>query len=417
MKSILLKSSLTRIILFIFLFFLAAGCNTSQQKARERPNPLLLISFDGFRYDYLSKTDTPNFDEFIAQGVQAEGLIPVFPSKTFPNHYTIVTGLYPENSGLIGNTMYDTTWGEWYRIRDREAVENEKWYDGEPIWNTAEKQGLKTGTMFWVGSEAPIQNMRPTLWKYFDGSMPFNARIDTVVKWLSAPGEERVYFATLYFEHVDKMGHRYGADSDSVTAAIEESDRLLKYLKGQMQQAGLWDKTNILVVSDHGMINQSADRIIELDAIIDLNDLNRIIWSPVTMLQPKQRRREAVYQALKKQANHYRVFKKENLPERYRLKNHPRVFDLIMVADAGYTILRKEYKATFIESLPAAMHGYDPAAKEMQGIFMARGPAFKKSQTVGTFQNIHLYGLMAHILGLDPATNNGSLDSVKVMLK
>lgn len=393
------------------------GCTSHRQKASERPNPLLLISFDGFRYDYLSKAETPNFDEFIAQGVQAEGLIPVFPSKTFPNHYSIVTGLYPENSGLIGNTMYDSSLGKWYRISDRNAVENEKWYNGEPIWNTVEKQGLKAGTMFWVGSEAPVQQMRPTHWKYYDSSMPFKARIDTVVQWLSAPDEKRVDFATLYFEHVDKMGHRYGTDSDSVKAAIKESDHLLGYLKSQMQQAGLWDKTNILIVSDHGMINQTADKVIELDRIIDPDDANRIIWSPVTLIQPKAGRENEIYQSLKQQAQHYRVFKKENLPDRYHLRNNPRVFDILVVADAGYTILSRDHKAEFIESLPAAMHGYDPAAKEMQAIFMARGPAIKKNQTIGTFQNIHLYGLMAHLLQLEPAPNDGTLDSVKVMLK
>src|SRR5699024_771506 len=158
---------LTALVVFIGL----TGCQTSTDD-EQSPNKLLLISFDGFRYDYLDKTDTPHFDRFAAEGVQAEGLIPVFPSKTFAHHYAIATGLYPENSGFVGNTMYDPKWDAWYRIRDREAVEDGKWYGGEPIWNTLEKQGIRTGTMFWVGSEADIQDMHPTHWKTFDDTMP-----------------------------------------------------------------------------------------------------------------------------------------------------------------------------------------------------------------------------------------------------
>lgn len=393
------------------------GCGNQPSQLQSNPNPLLLISFDGFRYDYLDKVGTPHFDSLAVSGVQSEGLIPVVPSKTFPNHYSIVTGLYPENSGIVGNTMYDPKWGEWYRINDRSAVENGKWYEGEPIWNTLEKQGLKTGTMFWVGSEADIQGRYPTYWKPYDGSMPFKARIDTVVKWLSYPDSRAVNFATLYFEHVDSQGHAYGADSDSVKQAVRESDQLLGYLKNQLRQKRLWDKMNIIILSDHGMTDLSADKIIRLDEIINMENVERIVWNPITMIWPKADSKQQVYQSLKENEYHYKVFKKEELPERYRLKNHRRVADIVMVADLGYTILDQANEDRFRESLPQGTHGYDNNQKAMQAFFLGRGPAFKEGANVSTFQNIHIYELMNHLMEAKPATNDGSLDSMRVLLK
>jgi predicted AlkP superfamily pyrophosphatase or phosphodiesterase len=390
-----------------------AGCNNEQQT---NPQKTLLISFDGFGHDYLQKTDTPNFDSLVTGGVQAEGLIPVFPSKTFPNHYSIATGLYPENTGFVGNTMYDPKWDEWYRIRDREAVEDGKWYGGEPIWNTLEKQGIRTGTMFWVGSEADIQGMYPTYWKIYDENMPGRARVDTVVKWMSGAEEKAVDFATLYFSDVDTKGHRYGTDSDSVKNAIHRADRLIGYLKQQMQQNNLWPNTNIIIVSDHGMVDQSAGKTIRLDNIIDMDDTERIIWGPMTMIQPKEDRVNEVYQALKSREKNYRVYRKEELPERYHL-NHRRVADIVMIADLGYTILDEEYEQEFLESLPRATHGYDNNEKAMQAFFVAHGPAFKEGAQVKPFQNIHIYELINHLMGTEPADNDGSLDSVKVLLR
>lgn len=404
-----------RFLVYIVLVLSFVGCK-DRQSSQDRQEKLLLISFDGFRHDYLNKVPTPNFDTLAANGTIAEGLIPVFPSKTFPNHYAIATGLYPENSGFVGNTMYDPKWDEWYRIRDRNAVEDGKWYGGEPIWNTLEKQGVRTGTMFWVGSEADIQGMYPTHWKRFDDTMPFKARVDTVVQWLSAPDSKAVDFGTLYFEHVDAMGHNYGTNSDSLKAAIQTADQIIGYLKQQLRKVDLWKQTNILIVSDHGMVDLSAEKIIELDAIVSMDNIQRTIWGPLTMVQPKKGKEEEVYGALKENEDHYRVYYKEEIPERYHLKNHRRVSDIIIIADLGYTILNSEYKPRFLDQLPRATHGFDPSNKEMQAFFLAYGPAFKKGKKVKVFSNVHLYELMNYLLGIQPAPNDGSIDSVRVML-
>lgn len=407
-------------ILFACVAIATINFSCSSEEAQDRhPNQLLLISFDGFRYDYLEFTDTPNFDSLVAGGVRSKGMIPVFPSKTFPNHYSIATGLYPEHTGLVGNTMYDPQFEQWYRLSDRDAVEDPRWYGGEPIWNTAEKQGLRAGTMFWVGSEAPIQNIRPTYWKVYDESMSYEARIDTVVKWLSYPEGKSVDFATLYFEMVDAVGHRYSLQSDTLNATIRRADQLLGYLKQELRVAGEWEATNLLIVSDHGMTNLSAERTIMLDDIIDMEDVERISWNPATMIQPKEGKTNEMCRALKEQQseNHYRVYRKEELPERFHLKNHRRVPELIVVADLGYTLLNEGYRDRFLKGLPAGTHGYDNAEKEMQALFIGSGPAFKQGVEFSSFQNIHIYELMTHLLDIEPAPNDGSLDSVRTILK
>lgn len=399
----------------IFLIF-SFGCTQSNHPV-ERPNRLLLISFDGFRHDYFSQAEMPNFIAFAAGGVKAEGLIPVFPTKTFPNHYSIATGLYPQNSGLVGNTMYDPEFDEWYRISDRDAVQDARWYDGEPIWNTAEKQGLRAGTMFWIGSEAAIQNMRPAYWKKYDGSMTGSARIDTVVKWLSYPDEKRVDFATLYFSGIDHAGHRYGPESDSLKAALQRADSLLGYLRSQLQQKNLWNQTNVLVVSDHGMTPLGEGKLILLDAIIDLTQLERVTWGAISMIEPKEGKLDVVYNQLKESAVYYDVYKKDDFPERYHLKNNHRVPSIVLVPDLGYMVIKQQDKQRFVEHLPAGMHGYDNNEKAIQGIFLTRGPAFREGAKTASFQNIHLYELMSYLMEIEPAPNDGSLDSVKVMLK
>lgn len=404
-----------KILLLVLLILPFVGCNTETDEPKAEK--VLLLSFDGFRYDYLSKTDTPNFDQLVETGVSSEGLIPIFPSKTFPNYYAIATGLYPEKSGFIGNSMYDLTMDASFTMSDRDQVENPRWYGGEPIWNTVEKANKNAGTMFWVGSEAPIQNMRPTHWKTYDGSMPDSARIDTVVKWLNYGNEEEVDLATVYFSFVDTQGHRYGTDSEEVKAAIKRADDLMGYLMEKMEENELTSKTNMLIVSDHGMADVSKERIVVLDDMIDPDDVEIIEYSPSVMMNAKQGKLEEVYESLKENEEHYKVYKKEDIPDRYHLKNHHRVPELLMVADVGYTINTQEYFESREDYPSGGAHGFDNQAKEMHALFVANGPDLKQDFEMKAFENVHLYSLMAHLLQVTPVQTDGSLDSVNVMLQ
>ncbi len=401
-------------LFYFLLLFTLTGC-VQQQAGTD--NKVLLISFDGFRYDYLSKAPTPNFDKLAEQGVLSDGLIPIFPSKTFPNHYAIATGLYPENNGFVGNSMYDPEMDAYFAIRDRDAVENPDWYEGEPIWNTVEKAGKKAGTMFWVGSEAPIQNMRPSHWKIFDDSVPDSARIDTVLKWMSAGSGNDVDFATLYYSFVDTQGHRFGPNSPRVKEAIQRADDLMGYILEELERLKLANQTNIIVVSDHGMSEISRERIVVLDDYINPDLLQIISTSPALMANVKDDKLEEVYQALKENEENFRVYKKEDIPERFHLKNHRRILDLLLLADLGYTINTK----SFFEARPnypsGGTHGFDNKEQEMYGLFIASGPGFKENYQARSFENIHIYSLMAHLMGIEPAQNDGNIDSVSVFLK
>ncbi len=383
----------------------------------QKDHQLILISFDGFRADYLSKAETPNFDMLVSEGVISEGLIPVFPTKTFPNHYAIATGLYPENNGVIANNMYDPVMDARYRISDRAAVENPEWYEGEPIWNTVEKQGKKAGTMFWVGSEAPIQDMRPSYWKPYDGDVPDSARIDSVLKWMTYPEEKRIDFGTLYFSFLDDAGHWYGPDSEEVIEAIQRADSLIGYLVNELKVKGLWGNTNIMIVSDHGMSSLSKDRLIILDDLIKVEDVDIISYSPAVQMNVKEGKFDEVYSSLKANESHYNVYKREDIPDRYRLKNHRRVSQILMVADRGYTINTRAYVNSRSNYPSGGTHGFDNNDPEMHAIFIGAGPDFRKGLKVEAFENIHLYELMAWLLNVEPSHNDGDLEKVFGMLK
>lgn len=402
-----------RVLLILGLTF-SIGCSSP---SAQKSNKLLLISFDGFRADYLSKTETPNFDLLAKYGVLGEGLIPIYPSKTFPNHYAIATGLYPENNGFIANRMFDEELGLSFSMGDREQVENPDWWQGEPIWNTVEKAGKKAGTMFWVGSEAPVQDIRPTFWKSYEGRMPNEDRIDSVLIWMTLGNNKEIDFGTLYFSFVDSQGHRHGTESEEVIEAIQQADELVGYLMDELKAKKLLDQTNIIIVSDHGMMDVSKERLIILDDFINIEDVEIIEGSPSLMMNVKDGKLEEVYSSLKRKENHFKVFKKQDIPARFHIKNNPRTPDLLLVVDLAYTINTRDFIEGRGNYPSGGAHGFDNAEEEMWALFIANGPRFKEGFVMKPFENIHIYELMTNLLEIEPAQTDGSLDSVSIMLK
>lgn len=403
-----LRTSLL-LILVSFGFFLS-GCDNSNYSSPNEQK-VLLISIDGFMNEYLDRNETPNLDYIIANGVKAEYLEPVFPTKTFPNHWSQVTGLLVENHGIISNSFPDDSLGGRFSYGPPEDSPNdERWWGGEPIWVTAETQGKTAATMFWPGSEASINGVRPTRWVDYDGSLDNYARVDSVITWLDSAGNTDADFATLYFSHVDSRGHRYGPNSPEVDEAVVEADNLIGYLLEQMDEKGLTGQLNVLIVSDHGMAELSEDKIIFLDELIGLDDVSVIDWNPVAMLQPAEGRKEAVYNALKENEENYRVFYREEMPEKYGFRDHYRIPEIIMIADVSYTITSRSFYES--RGIIAGTHGYDHTTPEMATIFYAAGPAFKSGEIVPAFSALHLYELMAKVLEIDPAPNDGSLEEV-----
>ena len=379
---------------------------------------VILISLDGFRWDYLSKTDTPNLDILVENGVISESLIPVFPSKTFPNHLSIVTGCYPENHGILSNNMYDQEWdAEYYIGENSDPVKDGRWYDAEPIWVTAEKQGKLTGTYFWPGSEAEINGTRPSYYGVYDGDISREDRVQKILEWIDLPKQSRPVFMTLYFSDVDSWGHNIGPDAIGMNSIIEEIDESIGLLVSGLNKREILDNINIIITSDHGMAGLSRDRVIFLDDYININDVRMVDWSPVAMILPEDDSIVSTYSALYDAHPQMSVFKKEDVPARLHFNNHRRIPPIICIAADGWSISDRDYFDENPYSFTGGTHGYEPINKSMHGIFIASGPGLKGGLTIDSFSSIHIYEVIAHILDIDTPENDASFDSISVMLK
>ncbi|PKV75424.1 alkaline phosphatase family protein [Pontibacter ramchanderi] len=364
---------------------------------QEKPY-VILISADGFRYDYADKYDAQFLKSIRAQGVQAESMLPAFPSKTFPNHYSIVTGLYPASHGLINNYFYDPQRKEHYTMRDRSKVEDGSWYGGTPLWVLAEQQQMVAASFFWVGSEAPIQGILPTYHYQYSEVMSFERRLQTVVDWLNLPDEKRPHLITFYLPEVDHAGHRYGPDAPQTKQAVLELDKQMQMLTEVVAKTGL--PVNFVFVSDHGMLGVDTQNTLPLPAAIDTAQFMVSGGGMVVELHAKDKKAvRPTYRKLKKEAKDYEVYTRKKLPKHlhYGTKDdkYGRVGDILLLSDAP--------KVFHFSSRPPSpgQHGYDATkVKEMHAVFYAWGPAFKQGLKVGSFENVDVYPLIAEILGL-----------------
>jgi predicted AlkP superfamily pyrophosphatase or phosphodiesterase len=401
----------------IALAILVAACRPASV-APERPI-VILVSIDGFRWDYLDRYEAPHMRALAAKGVRAEGLIPQFPSKTFPNHYTIVTGLRLANHGIVSNNMRDAAIPGEFSMSNRDVLADPRWWSGEPIWNTAEKQGLVAASMFWPGSETAIGGRQATYWTPFDDELPHEARVQRLLSWLKLPEGQRPSFLTLYYSDVDSSGHDEGPESEAVRQAIRAVDASIGHLVRGVESIDLHDRVNYILVSDHGMAQLSRDRMIVLDDFIDVADADVVDWSPVLGLSPRDGDVNRLYAALRDKHPHLKVYRREELPAEYGLASHPRLPAVIGIADDGWYITSKREMARWgpNRDAPGGTHGYDGRAKSMHGLFVASGPRFRSGLVVKPFENVHIYELMCAVLGLTPAQNDGDPAVTRDMLR
>jgi predicted AlkP superfamily pyrophosphatase or phosphodiesterase len=397
------------------LALVLAGCANLGGPPGARPKPaaqrvpLILISIDGFRADYLDRGQTPTLSAMAREGVRARAMRPSFPSVTFPNHYTLVTGRRPDAHGIVANTMEDPVLGR-FRIRDPAAVTDRRWWDDStPLWVTAKQQGLRTATMFWPGSEAAIQGVRPDEFRKFEYGLPAATRVDTVLGWLDQPVETRPDFVTLYFEAVDSAGHEHGPDSPEVAEALRATDAALLRLRKGLQARGV--NANIVVVSDHGMA--AANTQILLDDIVDVAKIRTVTEGAYTGIQPGPGFDAAVEAGLLKRAPHHQCWRKEKLPARFGFGRHRRVPAIICLTDPGWTLATKARSS----NPDKGEHGHDPAHPSMEALFVASGPAFRRGVTVPAFDNVDVYPLTARVLGVRPEPNDGDLNELRRALR
>ncbi len=408
------KTIITILVSFALIVLLQ---DIIQHKKRSKPvaaRPyVVMLSMDGFRWDYQDKAPTPTLDSITKYGVKATGLQPSFPSKTFPNHYTIATGLYPGNHGLISNSFYAPDLKKYYSIGDRSKVENGDFYGGEPIWVTAESQRLKTGSYFWVGSEAPIKGYQPTYWKKYEHTFPYYQRVDSIISWLSKPYNERPKLVTWYLDETDGTGHKFGPDSPEIVQSVAHLDNVIAYFFNKVKTLEIKDSLNFIVVSDHGMQAIDTNDVVYLDQYIKPQWLDTLLGSnPFLLLYPKKHYADSIVKNLS-QVQGIHAWAKKDIPERFHLKQSIRIPEVIVVADSSWGVyLHKHNKVP-----SGGTHGFDNTISDMNGIFYAIGPNFKQGFNAGQLYNTDIYNLIAHILKLKPAPNDGKPERIFKVLR
>lgn len=385
--------------LFLVLFSILAP---AVAQAADKP-VTILISIDGFRPDYLDRKITPNMSALKKQGTFAS-MRPSFPTKTFPNHYTLVTGLRPDHHGISGNSMIDPARpGQMFTLGDAKQSLDPFWWDeAEPIWVTAEKQGIRTATAFWPGSEVLIHEKRPQDWLRYDENVGDDQRVNQVLDWLRRPAAIRPKLVTMYFDIVDTKGHRFGIDSKEVNEAIAEVDAHIGALVDGVKAQGI--KANYVIVADHGMAPQDASRVIQLETLIDKASYIAVETGPYAAIEPVTGTDNRVYDALLKPQEHMQCMKKEDVPERLHWGTNPRVAAIICLAEPGWVIL----SGTPQYPVAGGNHGWDNDYAEMNALFLAVGPNIAAGKTLPTFDNVDVYPLVAALSGVKPLAFDGT---------
>eukprot|EP00026_Physarum_polycephalum_P004248 Phypoly_transcript_04265.p1 GENE.Phypoly_transcript_04265~~Phypoly_transcript_04265.p1 ORF type:complete len:454 (+),score=51.76 Phypoly_transcript_04265:712-2073(+) len=407
-------------IIVSFILVVASGILTGVLYVVLRKDPIpasiiptvILISLDGFRWDYLDmyKEQTPFMNQLRGEGTYS-AFQPCFVTKTFPNHYSIVTGLYPESHGIIANTFYDPTFNATFRI-DTSAVTEARWWGGEPLWVSVQNNGLRSGIYFWPGSEAPIMGVLPTYFKQYNYNTPMNDRVQGVIQWLDMPDAERPNFIALYMEVVDSAGHAYGPNSTEVGAAAKTVDDAIGQLFAHLGATGKFNSTNIVIVSDHGMASLSSERVVFIDDCVNLSKIAIIDMSPNCYIIPNNASEtQEIMQDLEKcksmQYPNITSYLREDVPERLFYNTSLRITPILVVADLGWSItLRRGYNPSDFDN--RGNHGYDNKNSDMYGIFLAHGPNIKSGVPLGLVSNLDVYNFVTHLLQTPAAPNNGS---------
>ena len=389
-------------VAFATLVVSSVSCAAPTTRAsRARESYVVLLSFDGFAAEFLARATLPNFQRLAARGVEAEALVPAFPSKTFANHYTMATGLYPGHHGIVGSQFYDPNLHAWFRGA---AVGDGSWFGGEPIWVTAAKNGVRSATFFWTGSEAEIEGHRPTYYRVYDPNVADSTKVDQVAAWLRLPNDQRPRLIMVYFPEVDAAAHNTGPHSAATDVAVSAADRTLGRMLDSLDARSKELSIELVVVSDHGMAEVPREHVIFLDDVANLDSVlfrneraTASIWSVgrAAIL-------DTVYARLQRRLEHARVYRRAELPARWHTAGNPRFGDLLIVADAGYALATRQ-PATPI--LPGE-HGYDPADATMRGIFLAAGTRFPVGRRLPALDNVVIYGLLAELLQLPPASGS-----------
>lgn len=411
-------------ISFLTVFALALQAQDTIQKVipnryngiEQQQKPyVILISIDAFRWDLADKYQAKNLIKLRESGVQAAYLKPSYPSLTFPNHYSIVTGLYPSHHGVVDNTFYDKKRDVIYKKSDKLMAVDSSWYGGKPLWVLAEQQKMLSAVFYWPGSEISMDGIRPTYYYNYDEIIPIERRLNIVKDWLRLPGEKRPHFIALYFPQVDKAAHNYSADSEQTKAAVQLIDEAIGKIIESANATGL--PINFIVLSDHGMTKIDQDNTIPLPSVIDLKQFK--VPTGTALLHLYANKKEYIkptFEALKSTAKEYDVYLSKQIPKawHYRRKEdkYNRIGDILLVPH-----LPKVF-SIYNAKPDMGQHGFDPAISDMHASFYAFGPQIKNGLKIKAFENVNVYPLIAEILGLSYTEKiDGKLKVLRPILK
>jgi predicted AlkP superfamily pyrophosphatase or phosphodiesterase len=402
-------------ILFVVALWLAAACAPMAPRERtpSAPGIVVLVSVDGLPADLLGTGVMPTLEALAAEGVRAEWMNPSFPTLTFPNHYTLVTGLRPDHHGIVHNNMLDPSLGRF--VSKEDSAHDGRWWGGEPIWVTLQKQGGIAGTMFWPGSRAQIAGQRPRYSRAFDKTLTADARVDQLLAWLDLPAAERPQLLTVYFDQYDVAAHSSGTRSDPALATLREIDASLARLRRGLHERGLAARTDLVVVSDHGMADVPREQLVLLDDLLDVAQYDIESWGTFIGLRPHADSIAAVERTFLGRHDHFECWRKSELPARWRYGTHPRIPPIICQSQTGW---RVQARAQSLWPQPIrGEHGFAPEDPSMRAVFVASGPSFRRGAVLPAFDNVDLYPLLAHLLRVRPAANDGDLSSTQAALR
>lgn len=375
----------------------------------------VVVSLDGFRYDYINKADTPVLDSLIKSGVSASSLQPVFPTKTFPSHISMATGLHPESHGIIDNKFENLVTGEYYTVKDNSSKMVAKWYRGEFIWETLARYGYSTGVYLWLGSESFTPWKRPAYSISWSDTLTNKHKIEKFDFWLNKMHEARVpELFMLYFDDTDALGHKFGTDGDEIKQAIKTLDSVVGEICKIIAKSDNKDSTNLIVLSDHGMKNIYAENAIDVSKYVNDNIILQNSGAFCRLAFKDKSKIKEAYDKLNKLSN-CRAYLKSEIPEYLHFSLDPNIGDILLLADEGYFF--KHNEDNFAEYLKG-VHGFDPQYVDMHGIFIASGDLFKKGVKTGTLHGIDIYALICKIYKLDDYKNTQSnLDRIRFIFK
>ncbi|KAM8871536.1 bis(5'-adenosyl)-triphosphatase enpp4 [Synchiropus picturatus] len=395
-------------VLLSFLCSLSAV--TSANLPHSRPPPLLLVSFDGFRADYLHRFPMPNLKRLYGQGVLVEQLTNVFITKTFPNHNSLVTGLYAESHGIVASNMYDPVSHKHFTVSNHS--DPSWWQKAKPLWISALDSGYTTAAMMWPGSDMPFGDRRPTHFSTYDSHMSFRDRLDKVLGWmLGTEKEQGVIFAAVYYEEPDRSGHIFGPEDDvAMGKALKEVDDHVGLLISELERIGLWGSVNLVITSDHGMAQCDPSRLIRLDDCLHPDNYTLVDLTPVTALIPNGDI-DAVFAMVNGCHPNMTAYLKKDIPDRLHYRNSILIQPIILIADVGWTIILRGNKLPRLGD-----HGYDNSIPSMHPFLAAVGPSFRRGHRMSSLQSVDVYPLMCHLLSVPPQPNNGTLVRARCLL-